>query len=209
MEPVSFDQLEALDGAAVTAGRGADRVARALAELERERRAALEQAREEGYAAGLAEARAQLAPAADALALAAAGVEAALEEFTATAERRAVELALLLAERVVGEALQVRPELVLSAVTGALRASGERDQLVVEVNPEDLALVQAGVGEVASRVGGIHRLEVVPERRVPRGGCIVRTLEGEVDARVAEKLELAREALADALRASPDASPDG
>jgi flagellar assembly protein FliH len=63
--------------------------------------------------------------------------------------------------------------------------------------------VQGSIDELTGRVGGIHRLEVVGERRVPRGGCVVRTVEGEVDARVGEKLDLAREALADALRLRP------
>lgn len=206
MEPFDFEQFAVSQGAAgpVVLEPGTGATARVLAELEEQRREVLEHARTEGYEAGLAEARAGLAPAAQTLAETLDRLGDAFEERQHVLERRAVELALFVADRVVGEALGVRPELVLSTVAGALRTVAERDRLVVEVNPEDVLLVQGSIDELAGRVGGIHRLEIVGERRVPRGGCVVRTVEGEVDARLGEKLDLAREALVDALRPARD-----
>jgi flagellar assembly protein FliH len=206
MEPFDFAQLETAPGVASTvSGTAEDRLARALSELEQARREARDDAARDGYAAGLAEARAALAPAVDALGQALAGVEALVAEFCTLAEERAVELAITLAEKIVGEALAADPQLLLAGVSGALRVSAERDHLVVEVNPADLSLVREAADELAGRVGGVHRLEIVPERRVARGGCVVRTLEGEVDARIREKLEVARELLDDAEAATGDA----
>ena len=48
-------------------------------------------------------------------------------------------------------------------------------------------------------LGGIEHCVVEAERRVGRGGCIVRTPVGDVDARVETKLERAREVVAAAL----------
>jgi flagellar assembly protein FliH len=199
MQPFTFDDLAARSLTKPLSGgdQSADG-ARQAAMAEAERFATLAAAREEGYGVGLAEARERLERAVEALAGAAGGVEAALEEFYVVAERRAVELALVLAEKIVGESLALDPSLVLANVTGALRAAAERDQLVVEVNPDDLEAVREATSDLLSRVGGVHKLEIVPERRVPRGGCVVRTLEGEVDARISEKLLLARELLTEA-----------
>jgi flagellar biosynthesis/type III secretory pathway protein FliH len=85
---------------------------------------------------------------------------------------------------------------VVEVVTGALRRSVDRDRLVVEVNPDDVELVRDSVTEAADRLG-VGRLEVVAERRVARGGCVVRTSEGEIDARVTEQLDRAGELLRD------------
>jgi len=198
MDPYAFEQLEtASPVGSATLGGSDDRVARALAELEVARADALRRAQEEGRAAGLAEARAAIAPAVGALATAVSGVEASLADFCALAEERAVELALSLAEKLIGEALALDPKLVLANVAGALRAAAERDHLIVEVNPADLTLVREAAGELAGRVGGVQRLEIVPERRVPSGGCVVRTREGEIDARISEKLAVARELIED------------
>ena len=56
-------------------------------------------------------------------------------------EAQAVDLALCIAEKVVGGALAVEPERVLEAVRGALRALVERERVTVLVHPDDLELV--------------------------------------------------------------------
>ena len=60
-------------------------------------------------------------------------------------------------------------------------------------------------GDLSEALGGIRRLEIVPERRIERGGCLVQTAEGQIDASVVTQLERAREALTAALRPEPDA----
>ena len=166
-----------------------------------------EEARERGHTAGLAggleEARLRLAPAAAALAEALEGVAAEQAEFLIEAERAAVDLALRLAEKIVGAAIEADPEAVLSVIAGALRRATVRDHLVLEVNPDDFELVHDLADELAGRVGGVRRLDVVAERRVSRGGCVVRTEEGEIDARIEQQLERAREVVDQALRTAP------
>jgi flagellar biosynthesis/type III secretory pathway protein FliH len=161
-----------------------------------------EQAFAEGYAAGLEEARDRTAPAADALATAAREVAALRHEAAEAAEAAAVDLALQIAEHALGAALAVQPERVLDVVRGALRRLVERERLVVLVNPEDLDMVRAGIGTLAGELGGIGHVDVQAERRVLRGGAVVRTAEGDVDADLATKLQRAREVLERELAAA-------
>jgi flagellar biosynthesis/type III secretory pathway protein FliH len=53
--------------------------------------------------------------------------------------------------------------------------------------------VRAAADELAASLGGIEHLEVQAERRVGRGGAVVRHPEGDVDAQLATKLERVRE----------------
>jgi flagellar assembly protein FliH len=188
-------ELVLADGASPNS-RAAEIVAKAEADAAAIAAEAAAHGQQQGYAAGLAAAEAQIAPVREALAAVVDGVVAAEERFLAAAELRSVELALALAEKIVGAALDIQPELVVEIVTGALRRSIERDRLVVEVNPDDVELVRASVTETADRLG-VGRLEVVAERRVARGGCVVRTTEGEIDARISEQLDRAGELLRD------------
>jgi flagellar assembly protein FliH len=188
-------ELVLADGASPNS-RAAEIVARAEADAAAIAAEAAAHGQQQGYAAGLAAAEAQIAPVREALAAVVDGVVAAEERFLAAAELRSVELALALAEKIVGAALDIQPELVVEIVTGALRRSIERDRLVVEVNPDDVELVRASVTETADRLG-VGRLEVVAERRVARGGCVVRTSEGEIDARISEQFDRAGELLRD------------
>jgi flagellar assembly protein FliH len=154
-----------------------------------------ERAYTEGYAAGLEEARDHTAPAAEALAAAAREIASLRDSAAQAVEAAAVELALQIAEQALGAALAVEPERVLDVVRGALRRLLERERLLVLVNPEDLDVVRAGVDALAAELGGIEHVEVQAERRVLRGGAVVRTAEGDVDANLSTKLERAREVL--------------
>ena len=87
----------------------------------------------------------------------------------------------------------------LDAVTGALRGIVERERVIVLVNPDDLEIVREAMDGMRASLGGIEHCVVEAERRVGRGGCIVRTPVGDVDARVETKLERAAEVVAAAL----------
>jgi flagellar biosynthesis/type III secretory pathway protein FliH len=172
-----------------------DTLAAAQAEAEELKAAA----HAEGFAAGRAEALAALEPALLALQQAAADVTASQAAAAEELERRAVELGMALAAKVLAGALEAEPERVVDAVQGALRGIVERERITVLVNPDDLELVREAIDGVVAALGGIQHCVVESERRVGRGGCIVRTPVGDVDARVETKLERARAVVADAL----------
>jgi len=147
----------------------------------------------EGLATGREAALAELQPAAAALEEAARRL---YEESVAGAERlelAAVDLGLMLAEKIVGAAVAVDPELVVEAVRGALRGLVDRERVTVLVHPDDLELVRGAMGGLVATLGGIEHSEVQAERRVARGGAVVRTPDGDVDARVETKLQRARD----------------
>ena len=203
MAAVEFD-FEALEAVAPPPSpvNEAAAVMSALAQAEADAERLRLQAQAEGFAAGRAAAQEALAPALAALAAAAQQLEAQQAEAAAELERRAVDLGLALAAKVLAGALEAEPERVVDAVRGALRGIVERERIIVLVNPEDLELVRDAMDEVRASLGGIEHCEVQAERRVGRGGCIVRTPVGDVDGRVETKLERAREVVAAALARS-------
>ena len=175
-----------------------DVLAEARAEADSIRRQALE----EGYTAGRHEALEALAPGAG-RARRCRRARCALRRPSAAAEleRRAVELGLALARRCSPVRCRVEPERVLDSVQGALRGIVERERVIIMVNPDDLEIVKGAAEELKATLGGIEHCVIEAERRVGRGGCIVRTPVGDVDARVETKLERASEVVAAALGA--------
>ena len=156
--------------------------------------------RAEGAAAAREEALAQLAPAVQALSAAAEALVHERAQLADRTEERAVELALELADKVVAGAIEAQPARVVDVVRGALRCLIERERLQVLVHPDDLALVRESMAGLASELGGIEHVEVQEERRVGRGGAVVRTADAQVDASLKTKLERAREVVAAELR---------
>lgn len=193
MQTFELPELEAAPVTTLAQLAGPLEAARAEADAIRE------QARQEGFAAGLADAQAQLAPAVAALAEAHAGLVALQQELAGDTEEAAVALALRIAEQVLGGALEAEPERVVDAIRGALRKLVDRERVTVLVNPEDLELVRAAVPGLEQELGGIASCDVQAERRVSRGGAVVRTAEGEVDATLETKLTRVREVVAGAV----------
>ena len=191
MEAFSYDQLEARD-------------------VVRKAQPALDEARargyEDGYGAGMAEAHAQLVPASQALAAALAAAEQAAQELADASERRAVELALVIADKVLPTSLELRPELIVDLVGGALRRVSTPQQVTLEVNPADLDLVRGSVERLVDGPTALERLDVVGERRIPRGSCVLQATEGEIDGQISEQLARAAEVLRDNL--STDRAPE-
>jgi flagellar assembly protein FliH len=139
-------------------------------------REALEaEARAAGYAAGMA------AAASDRARLTA--LVAALGEHAGRHEQalcdEVLDLALVLARQLVGQALEVRRELVRPIVAAALAQLPQSTQRVeLRLNPADLALVDPLIAEPH---GGV-RCNVVADPLIAPGGCEIETEQCSVDA---------------------------
>lgn len=115
-----------------------------------------------------------------------------------SAAREVVELAVLIAERIVRREIELDPEVALRASRELLQRAAAGSQVVVRLAPADLALAQERLGGLAEASGldGV-RLRVDPA--LSPGGCVVETDAGSLDARVETQLERIREALLPAL----------
>ena len=132
----------------------------------------------EGFAAGYAAGHAQ-----------AAGERARLGELVANLsgcasdhEQRlcdeVLDLALVLARQLVGEALAVRRELVLPVVSAALKQLPQSTQRVeLVLNPVDVTLVEGSLGDLD--LGS--RCRVSANSSIAPGGCRVETEQCEID----------------------------
>jgi flagellar assembly protein FliH len=170
-----------------------------IAQAHAEAEAIRAQARDDGFAAGLEAARAELASTAEALGAALQGVAELRGQVADQVERGAVALGLRIAEQALSAAVEVEPERVVDAVRGALRRMSDRDRVTILVNPADLDAVRDATTDLMTRLGGIETCDVQAERRVSRGGAVVRTVEGEVDATLETKLSRARDVIAGEL----------
>jgi flagellar assembly protein FliH len=206
-EPFVFEPLESrgelIPAAASPADRASELVAAARAQAAQIEAEARAEGYRAGHAEGLAAAEAERAATSAALGGVLAALQEARESYVAAAEQDVVDLAIAIAEKIVGTAFAADPELVCSLVAGALRAVEGGNGAVLEVNPDDVSLVQRWLD--GSTLPLAAKIELRAERRIARGGCVVRTAEGEIDARVREQLDRAEEVLRETFAAAPAA----
>lgn len=137
------------------------------------------QSREEGYAAGYQEGRAQAAQEVQHLRALLDDAGGALGDLDQTVAEELLALALEVSRRMLGQALKLRPELVLPVIQEAVRCLPQFQQTVrLVLHPQDAALVHSYIAEHPAASSWI----LVEDAHLERGGCRVETPNGEVDA---------------------------
>lgn len=121
-------------------------------------------------------------------------LEQTLPRTRADCETALVELALEVARRII-VASPVTADAVAGAIREALDQLQEAQDILVLLHPEDLELLgSVNAPVLLASVGGEKvRFSVSPE--VTRGGCVVQTRFGSVDARREAKFELIKKEL--------------
>jgi flagellar assembly protein FliH len=117
------------------------------------------------------------------------------EALLQAAREELLPLALSIARKVIKRELRECPEAVLANVRKAIDLSFRRHGLVIQVHPEDLALVERHVPQLTADFSGLGGLTVKTAEDVGRGGCRVASGSGMVDLRVESQLELIEQAL--------------
>jgi len=206
VEPVRDDDPAApADGAAPPPDPEAELApARAEAEaiLEQARTEAGEIARrahEEGYARGLEEARAamerELGEAREKACALLRAAEDLRRETLAAMEGEIRALALEIAERFVVRQLSLEPGTVEAVVREAVRLVRDREQVIIFAHPEDAALLRERADEFRALLAPDAVFRIVADASLTRGGCLVDSGEGLVDARVESRWQVLREVL--------------
>lgn len=117
-----------------------------------------------------------------------------IPQLTRECEHTLVALALQAAQKLVA-GLPISAELIEATVREALAKLEETSASTVLLNPADLELLQQVNSPVLlGRIGG-ERLQFRTGTQVTRGGCIVETRFGMIDARRETKVELLKKSL--------------
>ncbi|MBT9567100.1 MAG: flagellar assembly protein FliH [Thiobacillus sp.] len=152
---------------------------RSPADAEAELACLREAARAEGYAAGQAAGREEGEQACKRMQQLAEGFSSALDNLDFRLADMVLELALDVARQVVSVELDTHPERILDVVHMALKQMAESSREArLLLNPEDAALVRPHLDQVLDK----NRLRIVEDARIVRGGCLIETPHGDLDA---------------------------
>jgi len=111
------------------------------------------------------------------------------------AETALLGLALEAAQKFVA-GLPINAELVETVIRDALRQVEDTAEIIIQLHPDDLALLRQHNAPVLAGLPETGPLRFAGSAEVTRGGCIVQTRFGLVDARRETKMEQLRQVLA-------------
>jgi flagellar assembly protein FliH len=124
-------------------------------------------------------------------------LQAEKKELAEKAEQSALELAFQLAHKIVTDELRTRPEAVAEIAKNALRQVLDCDQIRLRVNQDDYDYLRSVQSELEGMLSKSVPLEVRVDNSVERGGCMIETERGNLDARIASQLQTLRTGLKD------------
>jgi flagellar assembly protein FliH len=161
-----------------------------------------DQIREQGYAKGFVDGRkvgeevqkGKLKEALKSLHAVMAEFEAAKAELYQDAERQAVELALMIARKIVCREVSIDRDMIFRVLREALKKVNDQKEIHVKMHPSDLQAVEEA-GFAVSRPEGHGPVFLEPGDDVCRGECVIETDFGAIDARMESQLQTVEESL--------------
>jgi flagellar assembly protein FliH len=139
-----------------------------------------------GYAEGVEKARKEEGAALNKVI---AGFQRSLEELARLRERgikdnelEIIDLALDVARKIIGSELASDPQTVAKVIRNALSRVRVREGVSVRVNPEDHVLLSQGTPDF------LEAVKLVPDPDVARGGAVIESSTGNLDAQIEEQL---------------------
>jgi len=108
------------------------------------------------------------------------------------AEKDIVDLALAVANRILGRDLERDPNLVMEICANAIEVARASKAMTFRVNPEDGKLLREKRPRLMELIGRQVDLAIRDDAEIERGGCIIQTDYGTIDAQIRTQFEMLR-----------------
>ena len=194
---------EAEEEAARIVGEAEKRVAEleatAKSRMDEAERAAAKQGREEGREAGYTEGKSEVERLVGRLHVILDRAMDKRAEILAETESQVVELVLLVARKVVKVISDNQKSVVVQNIGQALRKLKTKSEVIVRVNLADLQLATEHIKDFVQMTENAKKMTVVEDSTVDRGGCVIETDFGEIDARISSQLHELEERILDVV----------
>lgn len=117
----------------------------------------------------------------------------AREQLWLRQESEMVALSLAIARQVVKTEVQQNPDVIRQVIANAIRRVTDKENLRIRVSIADSFAVKEMREDLLEVIDGLRHLEIIDDRRITDGGCVIETNAGTIDAKMETQLgEVAR-----------------
>lgn len=149
---------------------------------------------EEGYSEGKKEAmemcRKEMEPIIDRFIKSVDEVNLLKNSLFKDSENEITDLVLAAAKKIIQTEIEIDREVVAAVIKNALKSLTDRKDILIRVNPYDYYLILEHREKFFNDVDNLNDVKFVEDGSVGRGGCLIESRFGEVDARIEKQLEL-------------------
>lgn len=116
------------------------------------------------------------------------GLASQMKELQQTVEQDAYRFALAVAERITRREVTLTDDIVITQIKEAIQRVAGVESIKLRVHPSDEAVVRAHRGVFLASLDNLRDLVIETDEGVERGGCVIESTSGNVDARISTQL---------------------
>lgn len=124
-----------------------------------------------------------------------AEAEKARAEALSAAKKDVLDLAIAVARKVTSAETRINPEIILNNIREAIRRVNDKENVTLVISPEDLKMVEDNRDDILHTIAGLKHVRVVEDPAIERGGLVIETNYGTIDACVSSQLAELEKAL--------------
>jgi len=110
------------------------------------------------------------------------------EKTLEASEKQLLDLCFSMAEMVVHQEISQDKRVILSVLKAAFRNIVERENIKIRINPDDYQYMVEIKTDFINSMDGVRNVFFEEDGSISRGGAVIETSSGEVDARISEQL---------------------
>ena len=133
---------------------------------------------------------------------------AQVDQMKASIEPEYIKLVKACVEKIIGKELRTEPRTIISIVRAALKDATQQREINVRVNPDDVETLRSNQRRLFDVLARAGKVEIREDESVRRGGCVVVTELGTIDASLDRQLAALDLALHDELNANEEEAPN-
>jgi len=156
--------------------------------LDDERGSAKEAGKKEGKEEGYAEGKAEVDRLIERTQIVLERAQDKRGEILSDTEQEIISLVLMISRKVIKVLSENQKDIIIANVIEALRKVKAKGNVIIRVNLADLQLATEHKQDFIKLMEGAKSVQIAEDSSVDKGGCIIETDFGEIDARIASQL---------------------
>ncbi len=120
----------------------------------------------------------------------------ALDELTSmrksiieTHQDQLMEIILLITEKIIHRSIQLSPDIILETVRSAADHLTETDEIRLRLHPSDFEYIREIENILGRKLSGKKSIQVAEDAAIDRGGIVIHTEFGEIDATIRSQID--------------------
>ncbi|MGN1206150.1 MAG: FliH/SctL family protein, partial [Eubacterium sp.] len=153
----------------------------AVLQIQEEMQRAIEEGRNQGYQEGWSQAEQEIARKEQEIDDAARNQKRELQEYVDGIEKKYVDVLIALLQKLTGILIEDRDDLMLYLIQTTVRDLEPSDRYCIRVSQEDIYEVESNKDKILQEIGQETTLELVEEKGLEKGQCVIETQSQMVD----------------------------